>query len=80
MFHFKMAAINEFSFRKNSHVTKILKTTFPKDFFNKIWLNMLKVGKYKYIFIFEMKLEKIILFRNGGQNKFCNNAQVVYAN
>ena len=37
-------------------MTKIWKTTFPKEFFNKIWL---KVGKYKYIYIFEIKFEKI---------------------
>ena len=27
-----MAAKNEFSFHENSHVTKIWKTTFPKEF------------------------------------------------
>ena len=30
-------------FRKNSHVTKIGKITFPKELFNKIWL---KVGEH----------------------------------
>ena len=64
-----MAAKNKFSFRKNSHVTKIWKTTFPKEFFN-------KVGKYEYIFIFEIKFEKkIFCLENGGQNKFCHIAQ-----
>ena len=29
-----------------SDVTKILKTTFPKDYFNEIWL---KVGEHEYI-------------------------------
>ena len=40
MFCFKLAAKkkNEFSFRVNSHVTKIWKTTFLKDFFNEIWV------------------------------------------
>ena len=50
-----MSAKNKFSFRKNSHVTKIWKTTFPKEFFN-------KVGKYEYIFIFEIKFEKKKIF------------------
>ena len=50
-----MAAKNKFSFRKNSHVTKIWKTTFPKEFFNKIWL---KVKEHEYIYIFEIKFEK----------------------
>ena len=46
MLRFKMAAKNKLSFRENSHVTKIWKTTFPMEFFNKIWL---KVGKHEYI-------------------------------
>ena len=44
MFHFKMAAKKEFSFRENSHVTKIWKNTFPMEFFNEIWL---KVEEHK---------------------------------
>ena len=39
----------------NSHVTKIWKTTFPKEFFNKIWL---KVKEHEFIYIFEIKFEK----------------------
>ena len=47
----------EFAFRENSHVTKNWKKkkkkkkkkTFPKEFFNNIGL---KVGEYKYIYIF----------------------------
>ena len=35
-----MAAQNTFSFRENSYVTKILKTIFPKEFFNEIWLKV----------------------------------------
>ena len=43
------------------------------EFFNEIWL---KVGEHKYIYIFEIKFEKKnILFKNGGQNKFCYIAQ-----
>ena len=50
-----MAAKNEFWFCENSHVNKIWKTTFTKEFFNKIWF---KVGEHKYIYIFEIKFEK----------------------
>ena len=38
---------NKFSIRKNSHVTKIWKNTFQKDFFNKIWL---KAEEYELYF------------------------------
>ena len=49
-------------------MTKIWKTM---EFFNEIWL---KVGEHEYIYTFEIKFEKkkIILFKNGGQNKFCD--------
>ena len=56
-----MVAKNEFSLREKSHVTKSWKTTFLKEFFNKIWL---KVAEHEHIYIFENKL-----FQNGGQNK-----------
>ena len=46
MFRFKVAA-NEFPFPEDSHVTKICKTTFPKDFFNITWL---KIKDHEYIF------------------------------
>ena len=46
---------NKFSFRKNSHVTKILKTIFPQEFFNEIWL---KVEEHEYIYIFKIKFTK----------------------
>ena len=40
------------------------------EFFNKIWL---KVEEHEYINTFKIKFEKkVILFRNGGQNKFCD--------
>ena len=49
-------------------MTKIWKTTFRMEFFNEIWL---KVGEHEYIYIFEIKFEKkVILFKNGNQNKF----------
>ena len=49
-----MVAKNKFLFRKNSHVTKIWKTTFPKEFFNEIWLKV----EHEYIYIFEIEFEK----------------------
>ena len=45
------------SFCEKSHVTKIWKTTLPKEFFNKIWL---KVEEHDYIYIFEIKYWKKI--------------------
>ena len=57
----------KFVISRKIHVTKNWKTTFPKYFFNKIWL---KVEEHENIYIFEIKLEKNILFKNGGQNKF----------
>ena len=48
------------------------KTTFPKEFFDKIWL---KVEEHEYNYIFEIKFEKNILFKKGSQNKFCGIAQ-----
>ena len=49
-----MAAKTNFRFVKivNSHVN--LTNTFPKEFFNKIWL---KVGEHEYIYIFDMEFE-----------------------
>ena len=44
-----MAPKTNFRFCENSHVTEIWKTTFPMEFFNKIWL---KVGKHEYFHIF----------------------------
>ena len=73
MFVSKWRPQNEFSFREKSHVTKIWKTIFPKKFFNKIWL---KFEEHEYNYIFEIKLKKkIILFKIGAQNKFCDIAQ-----
>ena len=58
-----MAAKNEFSFRENSHVTKIFKKHFPNGIFR--W-NLAQSR------IFEIKFEgKKNLFKNSGQNKFC---------
>ena len=55
----KTTTTTNFPFLENSHVTKIWNTTFPKEFFNKIWL---KVGKYEYIYICEIKF---------GKKKYC---------
>ena len=46
------------------------------EFFNEIWL---KVGGHEYIYNVEIKFEKkkkIILFKNGSQNKFCDIVQL----
>ena len=40
---------------QNSHVTKIWKTTFPKESFDEIWP---KLEEHEYIFNFEIKFEK----------------------
>ena len=46
---------NRFSFRVISISTKIWKTTYPKEFFNEIWL---KLGDHRYINIAEIKFGK----------------------
>ena len=43
---------NRFLFRVISILAEIWKTTFPKEFFNEIWL---KVGEHEYIYITEIK-------------------------
>ena len=67
---------NEFSFREKGHVTKIGKTPFPKEVFNKIWLN---VKEHKYIYIYEIKFEKICCLKMGAKTSFLtmrNNAHL----
>ena len=54
-----------FAFHEKSHLPKIWKTIFPKEFFNVIWL---KAEEHEYIYIFEIKFEKDVLFKNGGRN------------
>ena len=46
---------NRFLFCVISILAKIWKTTFPKEFFNEIWL---KVGEQEYIYIIEITFEK----------------------
>ena len=46
---------NRFLFRIISILVKIWKTTFPKEFFNEIWL---KVGEHEYIYIIEITFLK----------------------
>ena len=67
-----MAAKKRIYVSQKSHVTKIWKTSFPKEFFNKVWL---KVEEHEQIYIFKMKFIKNILFKNGTQSKFCDIAQ-----
>ena len=61
MYRFKITAKKtNFRFVKTAMWPKLKKKkkkkkkTFPKEFSNKIWL---KVGKHKYIYISEIKLE-----------------------
>ena len=42
------------------------------ELFNEIWL---KVGEHEYTYISEIKFEKKFLFKDGGQNKFCDIVQ-----
>ena len=46
---------NQFLFRVILILAKIWKTTFPKEFFNEIWL---KVGEHEYIYITEITFKK----------------------
>ena len=46
---------NRFLFCVISILAKIWKTTFPKKFFNEIWL---KVGEHEYIYITEITFKK----------------------
>ena len=58
MFRFKIPVKNWiFLSRKKGYVTKILKTTFPKEFFHEI---RLKVEEHEYNCIFEIKFGKKI--------------------
>ena len=67
-----MAAKKQIFISQKSHEIKILKTTFPKEFFNKTWFI---VEEHEHIYIFEIKFDKNIQFKNKSQNKFCDNAQ-----
>ena len=51
---FKMAANILILISRNGHVTKMWKTTFPKEFFNKIWL---KIGEHE-IYVTDFFLTK----------------------
>ena len=46
---------NRFLLRVISILAKIWKNTFPKEFFNEIWL---EVGEHEYIYITEITLKK----------------------
>ena len=45
----------QFSFRENSHMTKIWRTTFLKEFFNEF---LFKAWEYEYIYIAIIKFGK----------------------
>ena len=77
MYRFKMAAKNEFSFRENSHVTRIWKTTFLKEFFNEIWL---KIGEHEYIYIAEIKFKKKIHLKMVAKTILSHPQTLIYAN
>ena len=74
MLCFRMAAKNEFSFRENSHVTKIRKTIFPMEFYNEIWL---KVGEHKYIYIFQIRFGKKYSVRKWGLKQVLGHCAIV---
>ena len=71
-----MAAKKRFFCFAKSHVIKIWKITFPKEFFNEIWLKV----EYEYIYIFEIKFEKKLfclkMAANTGFVTLCNNANL----
>ena len=50
-----MAANKQIFVSRKKSLTNIWKTTFPKEFLNKIWL---KVEEHEYIYILETKFEK----------------------
>ena len=51
----KYFPLGSFVLHENSHMTKIWRTTFLKEFFNKM---SLKVGEHEYIYVAETKPEK----------------------
>ena len=72
----KWRSNNRFLFRVFSILVKIWKTTFPKEFFNEIWL---KVLEHKYIYITEIHVKKNYFILNDGQNNLLilrNNANL----
>ena len=69
MFSFKVAAKKRIFVSRNSHVTNIWKTIFPKEFLN-------EKGEHEYILHVWIKFEKKnILFKDGDHNKFWDIAQ-----
>ena len=73
-FHFTCTYTNYNHIPATTKKSKLCRPTVSKwqpmaEFFNKIWL---KVAEHEYIFIFEIKFLKIILFKNDGQNKVCD--------
>ena len=70
---------SQFQTRDIKFPTKIGKTTFPKDFFHKIWL---KVRYCKYNYIAEIKIVKSYLVAFLWQKQILNIAlkMLIYAN
>ena len=70
---------NRFSFCIISILAKIWKTTFPKEFFNEIWL---KVGKHEYILRnWNNILKKLFRFKMAAKTMFWYCAiMLIYAN
>ena len=62
----------DFCFASKVTWPKFEKPPFQRNFSIKLGS---KLKKHEYIHIFEIKFEKILLFKNGGQNKFCDIAQ-----
>ena len=61
MFSFKMATKKRiFVSQKKSRDQNLKKNTFPKEFFNKIWL---KVEEHEYIFEIKLKKKKYFVLK-----------------
>ena len=67
----------KFSFHKNNHMTKIWKTTFPKEFFNKM---LLRVEECESIYIAEIKFWKKIYLKMAAKQFLPHPKMLIYAN
>ena len=63
MFRFKMTGKKQISFRKNSHLTKILKTIFPMEFFNEIcfMFTSMSMKMWFQIYLFNQTLCPLVI-------------------
>ena len=63
LFRFKMAAkITDFYFCVISILAKFWKTTFPKEFFNEIWLKVFGSKYFEKLFHFKMVAKTIFWY------------------